>query len=147
MNNWIINESVALIQASMLKRKVVLNGVVSEEARGWLFAAPIALKLGLPLYTARKKGKLPGNIVSIEYEKECYNDGIEVIELSKNVTGFSLLMVDDGIASGITCQTLYDLVLSNHNEVPIVLNVIRHTSVECKFSPHNNTQCLTLFDL
>ena len=37
-----------------------IDGIVAVEARGFLFAAPVAERLGIPLILARKKGKLPG---------------------------------------------------------------------------------------
>ncbi|MCK5199732.1 MAG: adenine phosphoribosyltransferase, partial [Spirochaetales bacterium] len=37
-----------------------IDGIVAVEARGFLFAAPAAERLGIPLILARKKGKLPG---------------------------------------------------------------------------------------
>lgn len=44
--------------------------VVGLEARGFLFAPIIALRLGLPFVAIRKKGKLPGETVAVEYKLE-----------------------------------------------------------------------------
>ena len=48
------------------------------ESRGFLMAAPLALKLGCGFIMLRKKGKLPGETVSLEYALEYGSDRIEV---------------------------------------------------------------------
>ena len=56
--------------------------IVGPESRGYIFAAPVAIKLGLGFVPIRKKGKLPEEIVySANYEKEY---GLDTICLPKN---------------------------------------------------------------
>ena len=56
--------------------------IVGPESRGYIFAAPVAIKLGIGFIPVRKKGKLPDDLVySAEYEKEY---GVDVICLPKN---------------------------------------------------------------
>jgi adenine phosphoribosyltransferase len=52
---------------------------VCLEARGFFFAPIIASRLGLPCIPVRKKGKLPGEVVSVEYEKDY---GVDEFEMS-----------------------------------------------------------------
>lgn len=47
-----------------------INVIVGLEARGFLLAPIIALRLGAAFVPVRKKDKLPGPTVSVEYEKE-----------------------------------------------------------------------------
>ena len=53
----------------------VLAGI---ESRGFLVAAPLALKLGCGFTMVRKNGKLPGNLISYEYDLEYGSDVIEI---------------------------------------------------------------------
>jgi adenine phosphoribosyltransferase len=122
-----------------------IDGIISAEARGWLFAAPVANKLSLPLYIARKKGKLPGNVIQKEYQKIGYDD-MEILEIPNDITGKNLVIIDDGIASGITTQALYDLTIEAGNKVHLICNVIKHTYTKCLFNPEH-VNIVTLFDL
>ena len=55
-----------------------LTAVAAVEARGFLFAAPFAAEMGLPLILVRKKGKLPGPTWQIRFQLEYGEDVIEV---------------------------------------------------------------------
>jgi len=63
--------------ASMVRayHPTVLAGV---ESRGFLLAAPLALKLGCGFVMLRKKGKLPGDVVGLDYALEYGTDRIEI---------------------------------------------------------------------
>jgi adenine phosphoribosyltransferase len=143
LNDWIINETCSIIAPMMSTCKI--DGIISAEARGWLFAPTVARQLGLSLYVMRKVGKLPGKIIRQQYQKEGYKaDGVETIELSVDVKNMTLIVVDDGIASGVTTQAIYDLITSNNNVVPMVICVIKHAYAECKFQ---SVPTITFFDL
>ena len=76
----------------------ILAGI---ESRGFLVAAPLALKLGCGFTMVRKKGKLPGNLISCEYDLEYGSDIIEIqddaVEKGKRV-----VILDDLLATGGT---------------------------------------------
>ena len=55
----------------------ILAGI---DSRGFLVVAPVALKLGCGFTMIRKKGKLPGKVISYEYELEYGSDIIEIQE-------------------------------------------------------------------
>ena len=76
----------------------VLAGI---ESRGFLVAAPLALKLGLGFTMVRKKGKLPGKTVSHEYALEYGKDKIEVQEDAVS-PGQRVVILDDLLATGGT---------------------------------------------
>lgn len=83
----------------------VLCGI---ESRGFLAAAPLALKLGCGFVMARKKGKLPGATVSHEYALEYGTDVIEVQE-GMIPKGARVVVLDDLLATGGTLNATINL--------------------------------------
>lgn len=75
--------------------------VVGIEARGFIFAAPIAFRLGAGFIPIRKAGKLPHDIHHQEYELEY---GMDRIEVHSDAVGPEdrVLIVDDVLATGGT---------------------------------------------
>ena len=76
----------------------VLAGV---ESRGFLLAAPLALKLGCGFIMLRKRGKLPGTTVGLDYALEYGTDRIEIQE-DAVAPGARVVVVDDLLATGGT---------------------------------------------
>ncbi len=75
--------------------------VAGMEARGFLFAAPVAVALGAGVLPVRKAGKLPGPTVSESYELEY---GTATIEVHPDTirAGARVLVLDDVLATGGT---------------------------------------------
>ena len=75
--------------------------LVGIESRGFLVAAPLALKLGCGFVMARKPGKLPGKTVRQEYALEY---GTDVIEMQEDAIepGQRVVVLDDLLATGGT---------------------------------------------
>ena len=73
--------------------------VVGPEARGFIFGTAVAYQLGIGFIPVRKPGKLPGDVVSIEYELEY---GTDKIEITKDALkpGDKVVLVDDLLATG-----------------------------------------------
>lgn len=86
----------------------VPDRLVAIESRGFIFAAPIAVELGLGMTMVRKRGKLPGRVHSHAYELEYGNDVVEV-SADLIVPGEKVVIVDDLIATGGTCKAAVDL--------------------------------------
>jgi len=86
-----------------------IEAVVAIESRGFLFAAPFALRRGIPLILARKKGKLPGETVGRKFSLEYGEDTIEIkkVDLERKRR---ILIVDDLIATGGTIQAVVELI-------------------------------------
>ena len=78
------------------------------ESRGFLVAAPLALKLGLGFIMVRKKGKLPGRTVPYTYELEYGTDSIEVQE-DAVAPGQRVVILDDLLATGGTMNAAAQL--------------------------------------
>ena len=71
------------------------------ESRGFLIAAPLALKLGCGFIMLRKRGKLPGATVALDYALEYGSDRIE-IQTDAVEPGQRVIVVDDLLATGGT---------------------------------------------
>ena len=84
------------------------GAVAGVEARGFAFAAPIALRLGLPMILVRKKGKLPGETISEAFELE-YGKAVIEIQPVEVPPGARVLLVDDLIATGGTLRAAMNL--------------------------------------
>lgn len=86
--------------------------VVGIEARGFVFATPMALELGCGFVPVRKPGKLPAATLSREYTLEYGETSLE-IHTDAIAPGQKVLVVDDVLATGgtlvATCQTLEEL--------------------------------------
>jgi adenine phosphoribosyltransferase len=90
-------------------RDAELAAVVSIESRGFLFGAPLAYNLGLPLVPVRKPGKLPARRMSIEYKLEYGTGSLDIHEdaLAKDDL---VVIVDDLLATGGTAVAAAKLV-------------------------------------
>ena len=80
-----------------------IDAVAAAEARGFLFAAPLALKLNKPLVPLRKPGKLPYRSYSLKYELE-YGSAELQMHVDGISTGAKVLLVDDVLATGGTME-------------------------------------------
>ena len=86
-----------------------IEAVVGIESRGFIFAAPLSLKLGCNFALARKPGKLPSDTISEKYELEYGTDAIEMHKDAIN-DGDNVLIVDDLLATGGTAKATGSLV-------------------------------------
>ena len=77
--------------------------VAAAEARGFIFAAPIALELGAGFVPIRKPGKLPFDLHSFAYELEYGSDELQV-HIDGVKPGQRVLIVDDLLATGGTVE-------------------------------------------
>ena len=86
-----------------------IDAVAGVESRGFIFAAPFADRMGVPLILVRKKGKLPGEKWSCAYELEYGTAEIE-IHKSDIKAGQNILVIDDLIATGGTLKAVKTIV-------------------------------------
>ncbi len=84
--------------------------VVAMEARGFMFAAPLALELGAGLVPVRKGGKLPRPTRSVEYALEYRRDTLQVHSDAIR-PGRRVLIVDDVLATGGTAAAVVQLMI------------------------------------
>ena len=97
--------------------------IVGIESRGFMFAIPISMNLGLPFVPVRKKGKLPYQTVSVSYELEYGGDSLE-IHTDALTPGTRVLIVDDLIATGGTVKACVELVGGLNAKVVGVVTLI-----------------------
>ncbi len=88
-----------------------ITKVLGIEARGFVIAAPVALRLGAGFVPARKPGKLPWHTTTEEYQLEYGTDTIEIHD-DAIATGEQVLIIDDVIATGGTAVAAIRLVES-----------------------------------
>lgn len=93
-----------------------IDAIASAEARGFLFAAPMALQLGRPLIPLRKPGKLPYLTHSLKYDLE-YGTAELHVHTDSIVAGHRVLLVDDLLATGGTMEAGCRLVQKAGGEV------------------------------
>ncbi len=91
------------------RRWGAVNKVVGIEARGFIFAAPVAYRLGAGFVPVRKAGKLPSTTYGESYELEYGSATIEV-HRDAFAPGDSVLIVDDVLATGGTAAAARRLV-------------------------------------
>lgn len=86
-----------------------IDAIAGIESRGFLFGMPLALALGVPFITVRKKGKLPYRTVSYAYDLEY---GRAEVEMHQDVVteGLRVLVHDDLLATGGTAAAAAELV-------------------------------------
>jgi adenine phosphoribosyltransferase len=99
-------EAIDLLAAPYLERRVDI--VVGMESRGFIFSAPLALRLGAGFVPVRKLGKLPAETLSVEYALEY---GTNTLEIHRDAIapGQKVLIVDDLLATGGTVGGTIDL--------------------------------------
>ncbi len=90
--------------------------IAAPESRGFIFGVPMAYNLGKSFVPVRKKGKLPCETISMEYDLEY---GSAVIEMHKDSIkpGQKVLIVDDLMATGGTIEVIIKLVEKLGGEV------------------------------
>ncbi|MGH8879739.1 MAG: adenine phosphoribosyltransferase, partial [Stackebrandtia sp.] len=100
--------------------------IAAFDARGFLWAAPLADRLGLPLVPIRKKGKLPRPTASASYQGEYGTETVEV-HTDAIAPGDAVLLVDDVIATGESMRAGARLVAELGGTVTGCLAVIELT--------------------
>ncbi len=110
----------ALVRA---RQPDLLAGV---ESRGFLLAAPLALKLGCGFVMLRKPGKLPGKVIGHDYALEYGTDRLE-IQADAIQPGQRVVVVDDLLATGGTMAAGIALLQSVGAEVPAAAALIELT--------------------
>ncbi len=90
-------------------RELKVELIVGPEARGYVVGAPLAFALEAGFVPVRKKGKLPGQTISVQYGLEY---GKDVLEIHKDaiLPGQRVVVADDLLATGGTMSATMNLV-------------------------------------
>jgi adenine phosphoribosyltransferase len=99
LDPWGLRATVDLLANEAFKTKP--QKIIAIESRGFIFGAAVAERLNVGLVLARKRGKLPGETVEIEYQLEY---GVDCIQIHKGAinAGERCLVIDDLLATGGT---------------------------------------------
>jgi len=102
-----------------VKNQEHVDLIVGLESRGFLIGTALALKLGIGFVPIRKRDKLPGPKLSIDYTKEY---GKDILEISQNahIAGKRVIIIDDLLATGGTATAAIQLI-KNAGAIPIEL--------------------------
>jgi adenine phosphoribosyltransferase len=109
-----------------LRRCDVIGAV---ESRGFLFGAPVATSLGLPLVVIRKEGKLPGDTVVRSYDLE-YGEAELELQTDALAGGQRVLVVDDLLATGGTIEAAAHLVERTGGSVGGIAVLVELTALD-----------------
>jgi adenine phosphoribosyltransferase len=82
--------------------------VVGLEARGFILAAPVAVRAGLGFVPVRKQGKLPGELLQQSYELE-YGSAVIEVQRGAFAPGERVMVLDDVLATGGTAGAALEL--------------------------------------
>ena len=93
----------------LAERHQGVDVVAGVEARGFIIGAPLAQRMGVGFVPIRKKGKLPGDVVSASYDLEYGSATIEV-QTDAVTPGANVLVVDDVLATGGTAVAACELI-------------------------------------
>ena len=111
-----------ILQMSSNKFLKNAEAIISIDARGFIFGSAVALESSKPMIVARKSGKLPGNLLTREYDLE-YGKNILSIQTNALKKYNSFVIVDELLAIGGTVSCVSEL-LRDRKEVLGLITVI-----------------------
>ena len=99
------------------------EAIISIDARGFIFGSAVALESSKPMIVARKPGKLPGNILTREYDLEYGKNSLSI--QSNALKKFnSFVIVDDLLATGGTVNCVSKLLKDQSKQILGLVTVV-----------------------
>ena len=99
------------------------EAIISIDARGFIFGSAVALESSKPMIVARKPGKLPGDVLTREYDLEYGKNSLSI--QSNALKRFnSFVIVDDLLATGGTVNCVSSLLQDHGKEIIGLITVI-----------------------
>ena len=99
------------------------EAIISIDARGFIFGSAVALESSKPMIVARKLGKLPGQILTREYDLE-YGKNSLSIQSNALKKYHSFVIIDDLLATGGTVNCVYKLIQDQKKEILGLITVV-----------------------
>ena len=116
----------ALCKKAMPFKPELVAGI---DARGFLFATPLAYKLNCGCIMIRKSNKLPGEVLTQSYDLE-YGSGKLAVQKERHLYGKRVLIIDDLIATGGSLNAAQTLVEKLGGTVCCALSIIELTGLK-----------------
>lgn len=125
-------------------KKHQVTAIIAPEARGFIFAAPMAYRLGIKFIPARKPKKLPFETYQVTYDLEYGSNALEIHQdaLTDND---NVLIIDDLIATAGTINACVNLVKKTKAKIACIATLISLTEFENQHK-FNNIPFLSLID-
>ena len=99
--------SVTKITDFCLRNKI--TDIVAPDARGFLWGAPVALDMEIPLHIVRKPGKLPGPLHTHNFTYEYAETNLNIKQDAKLGPDSNVCIIDDVSATGGTASAIFEL--------------------------------------
>ena len=99
------------------------EAIISIDARGFIFGSAVALESSKPMIVARKPGKLPGQLLTREYDLE-YGKNSLSIQCNALKKFNSFVIVDDLLATGGTVSCVSSLLHDQRKEILGLITVV-----------------------
>lgn len=117
--NAVINAFCDIIKKARVQSN---TAIIAPEARGFLFAAPVAHALGLPLVLIRKQGKIPNKPYVFHITNEYTNYNVETdSDLLKQFDKF--IYIDDILATGQTLAAVRRALHAQGKEITLAIHL------------------------
>jgi len=112
-----------ILKMSSIKFLKDAEAIISIDARGFIFGSAVALESSKPMIVARKPGKLPGKILTREYNLEYGKNSLSI--QSNALKKFnSFVIVDDLLATGGTVNCVSRLLQDQRKEILGLIAVV-----------------------
>ncbi len=99
------------------------EAIVSIDARGFIFGSAVALESNKPIIVARKPGKLPGQLLTKEYDLEYGKNSLSI--QSKAIKKFnSFVIIDDLLATGGTVNCVSNMLQDQRKKILGLITVV-----------------------
>lgn len=86
-----------------------VDAIAGLESRGFILAAPLAIRMGIGMIVVRKAGKLPGPVIGVDYDLE-YGSARMELRPDTVTPGDRVLVIDDVLATGGTAAASVRLI-------------------------------------
>ena len=108
------------------------EAIISIDARGFIFGSAVALESSKPMIVARKPGKLPGNLLTKEYDLEYGKNSLSI--QSNALKKFnSFVIIDDLLATGGTVNCVSRLLKDQRKEILGLITVVELKKLKGRF--------------
>ncbi len=148
-NGKLFNEYIQMLAHRYQAYKV--EYVVGIEARGFMIGSALAFALNAGFVPIRKKGKLPGKVISQSYSLEYGKDSIEIKEDAfSGLKGVNVILIDDLIATGGTANAALKLIKrleAKCIEFSCLINLIEFSGEKDRQEIDKNTHVFSLIDV